>query len=322
MPLYLSGSMQVHYHLNKLPSFKNAVLTIGTFDGVHKGHQQIISAMKQEAQRIGGETVLITFHPHPRKIIHSHISLDLINTLEEKIELLSSTGIDHLVVVQFTTEFAKLTADEYVESFLLKRFQPHTIIIGYDHHFGKDRKGNFNLLEKKKTELGFHLIEIPKHVLNEISISSTKIREAIKSGNIPVANTLLGYSFSFEGIVIHGDKLGRQLGYPTANLEYANEDKIHLGEGVYAVTVDINREMKQGMLSVGKRPTLNDVIERVEVNIFDFDETIYDQRIRLNVKAYLRPQEKYHSLEELTAQLHRDKEQSLAILSANPEPFS
>ncbi|MCW3074007.1 MAG: riboflavin biosynthesis protein RibF [Flaviaesturariibacter sp.] len=321
MPLYLRGSMQVHSHIHDLPPFRNAVITIGTFDGVHKGHQQIISALREQAEKVAGESVLITFMPHPRKLLQPETSLELINTLDEKIELLRSKGIDHLVVVDFTKSFAALTGEEYIEHFLVKQFKPQTIIIGYDHHFGSNRSGNFELLQKRKSDFGYELIEIPKHVLDEISVSSTSIRQALKEGNIKKAVNLLGYPFSFEGIVVHGDKLGRQLGYPTANLQYKEADKIHLGEGVYAVWVKVAGEMKGGMLSIGKRPTLNDTVERVEVNIFDFDSDIYDQEVVVIPVAYLRAQEKYDTLEKLTIQLGEDKIQSLAILETNPASF-
>ena len=189
--------MQVYRSIEHLPSFKNAVITIGTFDGVHQGHQKIIAALKQEAARVHGEAIILTFHPHPRKIINAAETLQLINTLEEKITLLKKTGIDHLVVVPFTPSFANQTADEYIENFLVQKFQPSCIIIGYDHHFGKDRKGNYQFLQKKTTKYNYHLVEIPKHLLDEIAVSSTKIRKAILKSDISTANKLLGYSFFF-----------------------------------------------------------------------------------------------------------------------------
>ena len=311
--------MQVHYDIASLPVFKNAVITIGTFDGVHKGHQQIINAMQEAAVNAQGETVVITFTPHPRKIIQPETSLELINTLEEKIALLEGRGLDHLVVVPFTPKFAALSGEAYLEKFLVRHFRPNTIIIGYDHHFGSNRSGNFNLLQQKASLFGYKLIEIPKHLLDEISVSSTAIRQALKSGNIDLANELLGYPFSFEGEVIHGDKIGRTIGYPTANLVYINADKIHLGEGVYAVQAAIDNELIGGMLSIGKRPTLNDTIERVEVNLFDFNQDIYGKRIQVVVLAYLRGQEKYESLDKLKDQLAIDKEATLAVLNSSPE---
>jgi riboflavin kinase/FMN adenylyltransferase len=306
--------MQIHRTIDQLPKFNRAVITIGTFDGVHQGHRKIITALINEAKAVGGESVIISFHPHPKKIVHPHEPLQLINTLDEKIELLAGTGIDHLVIVPFTMAFSEQSADQYIEDFLIKKFHPHTIIIGYDHHFGKERSGNFRLLEEKAPVFGFKLLEIPKYILDEIGVSSTKIRNALLASQIQIANKLLGYEFFFEGLVVKGDQLGRQLGYPTANMEYQDKDKIHLGHGVYAVYVTMNGITKKGMLSIGNRPTLTNSAEKVEVNIFDFQEDLYGKTIRLTVKDFLRKQEKYNSLEELTAQLAKDKTSSLEIL--------
>lgn len=306
--------MQVHRSIEHLPVFKAAVVTIGTFDGVHIGHQKIIAALKAEAERMGGETVIITFHPHPRNVVQPNKVLQLINTLQEKTGLLADAGINHLVVVPFTTAFSELSADEYIKDFLIDKFHPASIIIGYDHHFGKGRSGNYRLLEDKAAFFNYHLVEIPKHVLDEIGVSSTKIRNAILSSDIATANKLLGYSFFFEGAVVKGDQLGRTLGYPTANLELADEDKIRLGHGVYAVYADINGERKKGMLSIGTRPTLVASGEKIEVHLFDFDETIYGETLKVTVEHFLRGQEKYPSLDVMVQQLHKDKEQSLSLL--------
>lgn len=196
------------------------------------------------------------------------------------------------------------------------RFHPHTIIIGYDHHFGKGRKGNYKLLEAKAPHFGYRLIEIPQHLLDAIEISSTKIRHALLGSEIETANKALGYGFFFSGNVVHGDKLGRTLGYPTANLVYNDPDKIRLGEGVYAVTATINGLEYKGMLSIGKRPTLNDTQERVEVNLFDFDQDIYGQTISVTVHHFLRSQERYNNLEDLIKQINQDKKDSLRLLKA------
>lgn len=306
--------MQVHHATDNLPPFTNAVITIGTFDGVHEGHKKIIAALKEEANRVQGESVLITFHPHPRKIVHADKPLQLINTLTEKIELLGKTGLDHLVVVPFTQAFAEQSAETYISEFLIKNFHPATIIIGYDHHFGKGRTGDYRLMEEKANVYGYNLLEIPKHVLDEVAVSSTKIRNAILGSDVSTANKLLGYHFFFEGLVVKGDQLGRKLGYPTANLVYTDNDKIRLGHGVYAVYVAVEGESKRGMLSIGNRPTLAHSGERIEVNLFDFSKEIYGKIIRVYVKEYLRAQEKYNSLEELEAQLHKDKAASLAVL--------
>ena len=306
--------MQVHYHLENLPEFRRAVITIGTFDGVHKGHQTIIDAVLKESKNVDGESILITFHPHPRKIVQPDSSLQLINTLEEKISLLGQKGLSHLVIVPFTANFSTQSPENYIKDFLVKKFKPHSIIIGYDHHFGKDRKGDYLLLEKQKSIWGYELIEIPKHVLDEIAISSTKIRNAIKNSDIHTANRLLGYDFFFTGMVIHGDKLGRELGYPTANLLYTDEDKIRLGDGVYAAYVSIADEIKKGMLSIGNRLTLADNSPKIEINIFDFDKKIYGHKIKITVHSHLRAQAKFDSLENLKSQLDTDKKNALACL--------
>lgn len=315
MPRYLSGFMQVYYRIEDLPAFKNAVITIGTFDGVHHGHQTIIDALTQKARAIGGESVIITFDPHPRKIVQPDHSLQLINTLPEKISLLEKKGIDNLVVVPFTKEFAQLNARDYIEQFLVRSFSPACIIIGYDHHFGKNRAGNFALLDKEKNKWNYELIEIPKHVLAEIAVSSTKIRTALSNSDISTANRLLGYSYFFSGRVIKGDQIGRTLGYPTANLEYLDEDKIRLGSGVYAVTAMVNGLEKKGMLSIGTRPTLKDSITRTEVFLFDFDQTIYGEIMQVYVHHFLRHQEKFDSLEELKKQMEQDGARAIELLA-------
>jgi riboflavin kinase/FMN adenylyltransferase len=313
---YLRSQMQVHRNIDSLPSFRNAVITIGSFDGVHLGHQKIITALVREAKNVKGESVIITFDPHPRKIINPAHRLQLINTLQEKIQLLQEKGVDHLVVVPFTLPFSEQAAEVYIQDFLINRFRPHTIIIGYDHHFGKDRKGNYRLLEEKASPYNYRLLEIPKHVIDEIAISSTKIRQALLHCNVDTANKLLGYDFFFEGVVVQGDKLGRQLGYPTANIKYTNEDKIRLGEGVYTVLVHVHQSTKRGMMSIGTRPTFNNNNEeKIEVNIFDFSENIYDEMLQVTVKHYLRSQVKYDSIEALKAQIDLDKEETLKLLN-------
>lgn len=314
--------MQVYRDIDKLPVFRNAVITIGTFDGVHQGHRKIIENLKQEAQKINGETVIITFHPHPRKVVSSAIlGIRLINTLDEKIELLEKTGIDHLVICPFTDVFANQPAEEYIKDFLIGKFHPHTIIIGYDHRFGRDRQGDYRLLEKTAPVYNYVLKEIPKHVMDEISISSTNIREAIVHSDIETANKLLGYEFFFEGIVVDGDKLGRKLGYPTANLKSTDEEKIGLGNGIYAVYVEMGNarlsdghSRYKGMMSIGFRPTVDGKKRVVEVNIFDFDKEIYGQIIRVYVKKYLRAEAKFDSLQELVKQIDQDKIESLKVL--------
>ncbi len=309
--------MQVHYDIEQLPAFRNAVITIGTFDGVHKGHRQIIDKMKTEAASIQGETVIITFDPHPRKVVSSEfMGIRLITTMEERIELLEEIGIDHLVVVPFTDVFANQSAEEYIHDFLVQKFHPHTIIIGYDHRFGRDRAGNFQLLEAKAARYGYSLMEIPKHVLENISISSTNIRKAIIHNDTDTVNKVLGYDFFFSGLVVHGNKLGRKLGYPTANLKVRDEDKIIPGNGIYAVYAQPEgyTEKLKGMMSIGFRPTVDGKQRVIEVNIFDFDSDIYDQQLKVYVRKYLRPELKFDGLEALVKQIDQDKLNSLAVL--------
>lgn len=309
--------MQVHYEIDKLPVFKNAVITIGTFDGVHMGHRQIIEKLKSEARKANGETVIITFHPHPKKIISSTIlGIRLINTPDEKISLLRQTGIDHLVIVPFTEAFANQQAEDYIKNFLVDKFHPHTIIIGYDHRFGRNRQGNYQMLENSSTLFHYRLIEIPKHILANISISSTNIREAILHHDISTADTLLGYEFFFSGKVIHGDKLGRTLGYPTANLQIQDDEKIIPGDGIYAVYVRVDESEKKhkGMMSIGFRPTVDGKKRVIEVNIFDYNKEIYGKQLTVFVKKYLREEKKFDSLEDLVKQIDQDKVDSLQVL--------
>ncbi len=309
--------MQVHHSLDQLPAFRRAVLTVGTFDGVHAGHRQVLHQLKSVAQEIDGESVLITFHPHPRSVVSSTIlGIRLINTLEERIGLIRSSGIDHLVVVPFTELFANLSAQEYVEDFLVSKFNPHTLVIGYDHRFGRDRDGDFSFLESQSRLHGFHLVEIPAHLLEANVISSTRIREAILHHEIGVANQLLGYSFFFSGTVVHGNKIGRTLGYPTANLRISSEEKIIPGNGIYAVFAQPEGYSHpfQGMMSIGFRPTVGGTQRVIEVNLFDFNDDIYDRALTVYVLHYLRQEVKFSGLPALVDQMHLDKQQTLTLL--------
>lgn len=313
--------MQVHRDINNLPTFKNAVVTVGTFDGVHTGHLQIIHQLKKEAQLNNGESVIITFNPHPRMVINAkkhQPTIHLLNTLSEKIELLDRQQIDHLVIVPFTDDFSNISAEAYIADFLVANFHPKTIITGYDHRFGKDRRGDYKLLEQFQEELHFTVKEIPEHVLHHISISSTKIRQALNEGDINTANECLGYDYFFEGKVIDGNKLGRTLGYPTANLEIENKNKLIPCNGIYAVRVSIGKENEDpdqfipesnhyGMMSIGIRPTIGDNKKMIEVNIFDFDADIYGRNLRVYLTHYLRPEEKFRNLEELEKQMAIDE---------------
>jgi riboflavin kinase/FMN adenylyltransferase len=309
--------MKVYQYTDQLPYFKNAVVTIGTFDGVHQGHRQIINHLKEVAAEASGETVIVTFHPHPRSVLQNK-EIQLINTIDERVGLLDKAGIDHLVIVPFTDVFSQLTAEQYVEHFLIEHFHPHTIVIGYDHRFGHGRQGDYRMLEAYAAKGVFHLHEIPEHIINNNAVSSTRIRKAILQGHIEEANRLLGYPFFFSGKVVHGKKLGRDLGYPTANLELAQSGKIIPANGIYAVTASIGNISTQykGMMSIGIRPTIGGTARTIEVNLFDFDGDLYDLHLRVNVHAYLRPEEKFQDLPSLTAQIDRDKIDALNALSS------
>ena len=310
--------MNLHTDTEHLPEFNKAVITIGTFDGVHLGHQKIIAQMKAEAERIGGETVIITFHPHPRKVIQANKDVRLLTTIEERIALLSAAGIDHLVIVPFTQGFSELEPREYVETFLKKRCNPAVVIIGYDHKFGKNRKGDYKLLEDYSAKGYFELKEIPQHVINHVTVSSTRIRDYIQQGDVAKANELLGYDFSFEGVVVKGDQLGRTLGFPTANIEVLNKEKIIPGNGIYAVQVSLEKNKNLlfgGMMSIGVRPTIGGTTRTIEVNIFNFDEDIYGENIRVFVKAYIRPEKKFAGLDELKEAIKNDEKAAIVILN-------
>ena len=321
--------MQVHRDINNLPFFENAAITIGTFDGVHSGHLQIIHQLKKEALINKGESVIITFDPHPRMVLNpnrNRPSIQLLTTLSEKIELLEKEGIDHIVVVPFTLEFSNQLAKEYISDFLIKKFHPKTIIIGYDHRFGNNRAGDYELLEKYQDEYHYEVKEIPEHVLNHIKISSTKIRSALKEGDLKIAKECLGYDYFFEGKVVDGNKLGRTLGYPTANLEIKNNNKLIPENGIYAVKVAIGKTsvndnsifipetFHQGMMSIGIRPTIADNRRTIEVNIFDFNENIYGRMVRVYVKYFLRNEEKFDSIEELKEQISLDEIEARKLL--------
>lgn len=311
--------MQVHRDIDNLPQFRKGVVTIGTFDGVHLGHCQILSQLREEARRIDGETVIITFHPHPRKIVGTATSeIQLLNTIDEKISLLESNGIDHLIVVPFTEAFSRLSAGEYIQDFLVGRFDPHTVIIGYDHRFGQGRKGDYKLLEEFSAKLGFTLREISPHVINSNTVSSTLIRQSLLRGDISAANLLLGYQYFITGKVVEGNKLGRTLGYPTANIEIAFPEKLVPAIGIYAVKVidesESEKELK-GMMSIGIRPTIDDLgIRTIEVNLFDFNKDIYGHTLRVLFVAYLREEKKFNGLEALKDQMALDKIESMKVL--------
>jgi len=314
--------MKVHYNLQDLPPFLNGVITTGAFDGVHKGHQKIISRMQEIAAQIGGETIIITFHPHPRKVTSSIPGeIKQLTSLNERIQLLDKAGIDHLVVVPFDYHFSNLTAQAYVEEFLVEHFLPHTIIVGYDHRFGKGRLGNFDLLKTYGQDFNFSVEQINEQLVGDEIISSTLIREYLTEKNIGKANQLLGYAYFFEGFIVRGNQIGRTIGFPTANLHINDEEKLIPSNGVYAVRVKgacFGDRILDGMMNIGVRPTVDGHKKVIEVNIFEFDEDIYEQTITVWVYDYIRGEVKFNGLDELKAQLNKDVNSSKIILQAHP----
>ncbi len=306
--------MKVYTDIHSLPDFTKAVITTGSFDGVHVGHAKIIAQLINEAERINGTPVLITFYPHPKQIVQiKDKPLFVLNTPEEKYELLQKMGIENIVVVPFDKHFSELTAKKYIEEFLVKNFHPSLIVVGYDHRFGNNREGDFELLKNEGYINDYAVIEIPEHILKDITISSTKIRNALTSGDIETATAYLGYQYFFTGKVIEGNKLGRIIGYPTANLFLENENKLVPANGVYAVDVLLKHSMLKGMMNIGMRPTVDGKIRTIEVNIFDFDEDIYGEEIKITLKKFLRYEIKFEGLENLKTQLANDRALALEL---------
>ena len=311
--------MKVHYDLSSLPQFNDAIVTMGAFDGVHKGHQQIIQRMKQLAQKVQGETIIITFHPHPRKVISSVPGeIKQLSNIKERILLLEAAGIDHLVIINFDYQFSNMTAAQYVEDFLYQNFKPNTVIVGYDHHFGKGRNGNIELLKTMGARLNFKVEEINEQLVQNEIISSTLIRNYIAEHEIKKANDLLGYAYQFEGFVVRGNQLGRTIGYPTANLHINDEEKLIPANGVYAVKVKgacTNNAILDGMMNIGIRPTVDGQKKVIEVHIFNFDQDIYEQYITVMVYEFIRGEVKFEGLDALKNQLGQDKITATAILA-------
>lgn len=300
--------MKIHTNLAELPKFRNAVLTIGSYDCVHAGHQAIIKRINELARQIDGESVLITFYPHPRIVLRpDDKSLQLLNSIEEKTVLLEKYGINHLVIVPFTEAFAAQTPEEYIKDFLVNKFYPKQIVIGYDHRFGKKRAGDINLLKHYADELGYEVLEIEKQEVDTMVVSSTKVRNALLDGNISHANELLNHVFSLTGTVVHGKQIGRTIGFPTANIAINTPYKLIPPMGIYAVRVIHGGQRYGGMLYIGNRPTLNGAFASIEVHIFDFDKMIYGDMIIVEFVAKTRDDKKFDGLESLKAQLAKDE---------------
>lgn len=308
--------MKIHRGLASFTPGKYNIVTSGTFDGVHVGHQKILARIREIREKNQGETVLITFWPHPRIVLsNGNTDLKLLSTLDEKAHLLEQQGIDHLVVLPFTKEFSQLSPDEFIKQVYVQGVGTQKLAIGYDHRFGKNREGSFDYLKENAGIYGFEIEEISRLDIEDIVISSTKVRKALLAGNIKTANQYLGHTYSIEGEVIHGDKIGRTIGFPTANLNIPESFKLIPADGIYAVEAEVNKQPLKGMLYIGNRPTLaGEPQQRIEVNLFDFDQDIYEQKIKLSLVEKIRGDEKLDSIEALKLKLQDDERKSRAVL--------
>jgi riboflavin kinase / FMN adenylyltransferase len=308
--------VRIYTHLENFKAFR-PVVTIGTFDGVHSGHRKIIGRLKEIAAEAGGETVVFTFHPHPRQVLtpEEH-NLRLINTLDEKILLLGEAGIDHLIVYPFTLEFAALPYTDFVRDILVGQIDTWCLVVGHDHKFGNNREGNFDYLHECAAKFNFRIEKLDALLVDEINVSSTRIRNALEQGNISLANRYLGYPYELHGKVVEGKQMGRTIGFPTANIESSDVNKLIPGYGVYAVKVRLNGSVYKGMLNIGTRPTFNHNadLRSIEVNIFDFDEDIYNREITILFFEKIRNEQKFPGKEALIGQLYRDRESAREML--------
>ncbi|MCC8424330.1 bifunctional riboflavin kinase/FAD synthetase [Mucilaginibacter sp. UR6-11] len=307
--------MKIYHHIDEFKPVKNAVVTIGTFDGVHLGHRKIISRIKELSDATGGETAILTFFPHPRMILHPEDeSIKLITTISEKAGLLEQLGVDHLIITPFSRDFSNQSPEDYIRDVLVNKIGTKKIVIGYDHRFGKDRRGGLADLLHLSPVYGYEVIEIPEQDVNEVAVSSTRIREALLAADIELANTFLGYPFFITGKVIRGDQIGRQIGYPTANIQVEEKYKLIPADGIFAVKVQHDGSEYQGMAYIGSRPTINGMTRNIEVNLFDFDKEIYNEAIRMEFYHFVRGDVKFNGLDELKIQIAKDKEDVLRLL--------
>ena len=309
--------MQVHYGLDNFDA-KKPVVTIGTFDGVHLGHREVIAELCRISLETGGESVAFTFFPHPRMVVSpDEDSIRLLSTIEEKLELLGELNLDHLVIYPFTKEFALLSYNEFVKNILVGQMHIHKLVTGYDHKVGRGREGDFRALKRLGGIYGFELEQLSTFLVENVAVSSTKIRIALEAGDIEKANHFLGYQYLLKGKVVEGRRLGRELGFPTANIMPDDSHKMVPGDGVYAVLVHVANKKYKGMLNIGTRPTVNTNVDHrsIEVNIFDFSQDIYGQPISVYFVERIRSEVKFENLEKLIAQLEEDKTSTLRIFA-------
>ena len=295
----------------------NSVVTIGTFDGVHVGHKKIIKRLVQIAEKENLQAIVLTFFPHPRMVVQKDTTIKMLNTIDEKNNLMETEGVDHLVVKKFTKEFSRLSAQDYVRDILVDTLHVKHIIIGYDHHFGRNRTANINDLKAFGEIYGFKVTEISAQEIDEVTVSSTKIRKALLDGDIKTANTFLGYNFMLTGIVIKGKGLGKQLKFPTANISIKESYKLIPKNGVYVVKAKIEDAVVFGMMNIGTNPTVNGKVQSIEVHFFDFSKDIYVLQLEVEILERLRDEQKFGSLDDLKDQLAKDLINSKQFLNQN-----
>ncbi len=303
--------MEIIHSLSNYHHTENTVVTIGTFDGVHIGHQKIIEQVVKTAKKLGKKSVLLTFFPHPRMVLQKDASIELINTIDERAHLLSKTGLDFLIIHPFSIAFSRLTALDFVRKILVNQLNTSKLIIGYDHHFGKNREGNLEQLTEYSHLYNFTVEEIPAQDINDVAVSSTKIRKALSEKNIKTANKYLGYNFMLSGTVINGKQLGGKIGFPTANLSIKETYKLIPKTGVYVVKSIIGTKTIFGMMNIGFRPTIEGKHQTIEVHFFDFKENLYTKSLTVEILFFLRDEEKFDSVEKLILQLKEDKKIAL-----------
>lgn len=310
--------MKIFNDINDIKNIPNAVVTIGTFDGVHLGHQAIFKRMKELAHSVDGQTVVVTFYPHPRLVLNIDTSnLRFICTQEEKLQKFEDFGIDNVLIINFTKEFSRTPSETFIKNYIIAPIKPAILVVGYDHHFGKNRMGDFNILSDFAKKYNFKVERIEAQDVEHIAVSSTKIRHALSEGNVKSANRLLGYTYSIKGEVVRGNMIGRTIGFPTANLELPKEYRLINNAGVYACLVNLEGKEYKAMANIGRRPTIGDRAKDdfiIEVNIFDFNADIYGKQIRVRFIDRIRSEVKFNGLDELKAQLNRDKDSAMKIL--------
>lgn len=307
--------MQIYRHINDFPKNSRPVLTLGTFDGVHLGHQKILAHLKSVAETSGGEVTLLTFYPHPRKVLFPEMTdMQLLSTLDEKCKLLETNGVQNLIIQPFSRDFSMLDHDEFIKNILVDKLGVKTLVIGYDHQFGHNRKGSFKDLQELAPSMGFNVVEIPEQDIQDTAVSSTRIRKALFRGEVELAAQLLGYDYMITGQVVKGNQIGRTIGFPTANINVEDTEKLIPANGVYAVIVDVNGVVYRGAMNIGTRPTFDNGERRIEVFILDFDRDIYGERITVHFKHHLRDELKFSSVDKLIEQMNADIRSTLELL--------